>query len=821
MTSWSALTSRQVYWMVIVLLIPASVLGQTLAPASLSVKADEPAGASIAVHVTDALGGDLSSAEVSLKPIRGGDTIKKASDQSGVCLFTGLKPGGYQVEAEREGFLEGGRDVQVAETRRYNIDLALHVQFAEAVTVVGTFADAVNVLNGRATLPDVQGTALFAGKKSDVILLDQMDANVTTGNQRQVFAKIPGTQIWEHDSSGLQIGISSRGLDPNRSWETNQRMNGYDIMAEVFAYPDTYFSPPLDAVERIDMVRGSASLQYGAQFGGLVNYEIRRAPIDRRLTVTSTQTGGSNGFFSSHNQVGGTLGKVTYNGYYHHRQGDGWRRANNEFDNNTGFGQIEFAASERLKIGFEVTGLDTLIHMGGGLTDAQFNEDPRQSNFPGNWFRVEWLVPSVKLDYAINPSTRLSFTSAYIEGHRSVMWSAAQLATPAGVFVPWNPNAPRTYYDDRFHNSSNELRVVRLHDWLGNGSALAAGFRYYHSNMSRQHGFSAPGVEPVFEWYFSALDRDLRNKTVNTAAFVENAFRFTDRLTVTPGLRFEHVESTASGRPIVGAREQIRTLPMVGVGATFRATPATTIYSNITEAYRPVLLNDNWRPDPRVVVDPDLKDMTGYVAEYGYRGTFGRSVSFDVGGFYIKYHDRLGTVTTQTSTGPTFFYTNISDSRNIGAELYLEADLLALANGATGRSQLFVFGSMAPISARYMKGPVVGNRVEFGSNFIGRWGGTYKRGPFSGSLQYSYTGDQFTDANNTLLLPDASQGYIPEQRVMDLTMNYGFQNNYVLTVGVNNLLDNKYFTRRASAYPGPGLIGADGRTVNVAITLKY
>ena len=274
------------------------------------------------------------------------------------------------------------------------------------------------MLNGRATLPDVQGTVLFAGKKSDVILLDQMDANVTTGNQRQVFAKIPGTQIWEHDSSGLQIGISSRGLDPNRSWETNQRMNGYDIMAEVFAYPDTYFSPPLDAVERIEMVRGSASLQYGAQFGGLVNYEIRRAPIDRRFTFSSTQTGGSNGCFSSHNQVGGTVGKVTYNGYYHHRQGDGWRRANNEFDNNTGFGQIEIAASERLKIGFEVTGLDTLIHMGGGLTDAQFKQDPRQSNFPGNWFRVKWLVPSVKLDYAINPDTRLSFTSAFIEGHR-------------------------------------------------------------------------------------------------------------------------------------------------------------------------------------------------------------------------------------------------------------------------------------------------------------------------------------------------------------------------------------------------------------------
>ena len=93
---------------------------------------------------------------------------------------------------------------------------------------------------------------------------------------------------------------------------------------------------------------------------------------------------------------------------------------------------------------------------------------------------------------------------------------------------------------------------------------------------------------------------------------------------------------------------------MFGVGATFRATPATTIYGNITEAYRPTLLNDNWQADSRVVVDPHLKDMTGYVSELGYRGTLGRWLTFDFGGFYIRYNDRLGRLTTQTSTGPTF-----------------------------------------------------------------------------------------------------------------------------------------------------------------------
>ncbi len=142
-----------------------------------------------------------------------------------------------------------------------------------------------------------------------------------------------------------------------------------------------------------------------------------------------------------------------------------------------------------------MTALDTLIHMGGGLTDEQFAEDARQSNFPGNYFGVKWLVPSAKLEYEINPSTRLSFTSAFIEGHRQVMWSSAQLATATVPFIPWNPDAPRQYYDDQFHNSSNELRVARIHNFLGNGSAMVAGFRYYHSKMSRLHGWAPPGTE--------------------------------------------------------------------------------------------------------------------------------------------------------------------------------------------------------------------------------------------------------------------------------------------------------------------------------------
>ena len=110
---------------------------------------------------------------------------------------------------------------------------------------------------------------------------------------------------------------------------------------------------------------------------------------------------------------------------------------------------------------------------------------------------MHWLVPSVKLDYAIDPDTRLSVTSAVIE----VIAGDVELGAAGDARRCIRPlesrRAARTIWNDHFHNSSTELRLVRHHNWLGSGSALAAGFRYYHSNMSRQHGWSAPGAEPI------------------------------------------------------------------------------------------------------------------------------------------------------------------------------------------------------------------------------------------------------------------------------------------------------------------------------------
>ena len=81
---------------------------------------------------------------------------------------------------------------------------------------------------------------------------------------RQVFAKLPGVFVYDMDGAGNQINIASRGLDPHRGWEFNIRKDGIITNSDMYGYPASHYSMPLESIDRIELVRGTGSLQYGA-----------------------------------------------------------------------------------------------------------------------------------------------------------------------------------------------------------------------------------------------------------------------------------------------------------------------------------------------------------------------------------------------------------------------------------------------------------------------------------------------------------------------------------------------------------------------------
>ncbi|WP_332913769.1 TonB-dependent receptor plug domain-containing protein [Algoriphagus boritolerans] len=174
---------------------------------------------------------------------------------------------------------------------------------------------------GQEKLAEVEDFRINAGKKNEVIRIRDIDANLAMNNSRQIFGRTPGISIWENDGSGIQLGVASRGLSPNRSWEFNVRMNGYDITPDPMGYPEAYFTPPMEVVEKIEIIRGASSLQFGPQFGGLMNFVLRKPDQSTRFTVETINTLGNNGLFSTFNYIGGTEGKFSYTAYYQKKSG--------------------------------------------------------------------------------------------------------------------------------------------------------------------------------------------------------------------------------------------------------------------------------------------------------------------------------------------------------------------------------------------------------------------------------------------------------------------------------------------------------------------
>ena len=195
-------------------------------------------------------------------------------------------------------------------------------------------------------LRQVEGTSIFAGKKNEVISLNQMTVNTSSNNARQIYSQISGLNIFDSNDAGLQLNIGGRGLDPNRSSNFNIRQNGYDISADVLGYPESYYTPPAEALSEIQVIRGAASLQYGTQFGGLVNFKMKKPNRNEPLEFTTRNSAGSNSLFTTHNSVSGTTGNVGYYGYYNRKEGDSFR-PNSGFKSDNIYLYTDYSLGER------------------------------------------------------------------------------------------------------------------------------------------------------------------------------------------------------------------------------------------------------------------------------------------------------------------------------------------------------------------------------------------------------------------------------------------------------------------------------------------
>lgn len=687
-------------------------------------------------------------------------------------------------------------------------------------------------------LKDVEGTSIFAGKKTEVVLVEQSMANLASNNARQIYSQVAGLNIYQNDDAGLQLNIGGRGLDPNRTANFNTRQNGYDISADVLGYPESYYTPAAEGLEEIQVIRGAASLQYGTQFGGLINFITKQPNPNTPIEVLTRNTLGSFGLYTNFTSLSGTKDKLSYYTYFNYKKGNGFR-PNSQFESKNVFTHLGYQFNKKTKLTGEVTYLKYLAQQAGGLTDAMFIENPLQSNRARNWFEVDWLLYSLKLAHQFSDKTNFTFNFFGLDATRNALGFRTNRVNQI------DPNEERDLIKGDFKNFGFESRLLTKYKALNKDATFLIGTKFYKANNYQEQGPGSDGVGPNFDLatnefpnYPDQSQFDLPN--LNVSLFGENIFYISDKLSITPGFRFEYIKTQSKGffkrintdaagnvilnETINDNQDFERSFLLLGLGLSYKPNKHIEAYVNGSQNYRSVTFSDIAINNPAFLINPNITDEQGYSTDLGLRGHYKNFVSYDLGVFGLFYNRRIGFIQKGLPDGRVINERgNIGDAVMYGVESLFDFNLKKFFE-LDNDFKLNYFINTSIIESKYLATAtpgVEGNKVEFVPDLNLKTGlsGGYKN--LLANIQYSYLGSQFTDAtNSTEATLSGVIGEIPQYDVLDVSLSYSYK-KIKLETGVNNVLDNSYFTRRATGYPGPGIIPSAPRNWYTTFQIKF
>ena len=686
-------------------------------------------------------------------------------------------------------------------------------------------------------LNDVEGITINAGKKNEVILVDQSIGNIASNNSRQIYSQVPGLNIFENDDAGIQLNIGGRGLNPNRSSNFNTRQNGYDISADVLGYPESYYTPPAESLQEIQIIRGAASLQYGTQFGGLVNF-IFKEPIKEKLIEILTRNSiGSFNLFTNFTSLSGTSKKLSYYTFFNFKEGKGFR-PNSNFNSKNIFFNINYNINKNSKLKFDITYLKYLSKQAGGLSDKMFLENPFQSNRERNWFGLDWLIYNLNFSHKINSNTNLNISLFGLNAKRN------SLGFRTNRVDQIDPINERDLINGDFNNFGGEIRLLSNYKFFNYKSPFLIGLKIYNSNNKSQQGPGSEGYNANFAIKDSLYPNYTNQSSYkypnsNIAFFGENIFYISNSFSITPGFRYEFIKTASEGyykkinldgagnvilnNTIDNSENRARNFILYGIGLSFKSNKLFEFYSNFSENYRSVTFADISILNPAFSIDPNITDEKGSTFDFGVRGNFKNYVSFDTNYFILNYNNRIGFVPKLTSQGNVKSQKgNVGNAKIQGIESLIDINLKQIM-GLGDNYIINTFLNFSQINSKYINSDIPGikgKQVEFvpKNNIKIGFRGGYK--DFIFSYQYTYMSNQYTDASNAIIGSLSGViGQIPSYKISDLSFSYNIKKTKI-EVGFNNIFNEKYFTRRATGYPGPGIIPSSPRSIYLTFEYK-
>ncbi|MFL6499179.1 MAG: TonB-dependent receptor family protein, partial [Candidatus Udaeobacter sp.] len=589
-------------------------------------------------------------------------------------------------------------------------------------------------------------------------------------------------------------------------------------------FPESHYTPMLDAVERIEIVRAGAALQFGPQPGGAINFVMKMPRMDAPFHFSTRNVFGSYGYYRNFTEVDGTIGRFGYYAYDDHRQQDGFREANSDYDLNAGSARLVWDVTNESHFILTLDAYDEEHGEPGGMRrreevnppNSVFVEDGfTQTSRFFDRFRLERYFATLEYQKFFSERTELDIKAF---GGYLTRWSTRQRGGAFGT-LPSGPAADTDSIQLRTdYTEGLDARMRHDYNLFNDVSTITGGIYFYHALQDRR---DERGETP------DAEHGELRNlntgETWDGAIFAENRFKF-GRLSVVPGMRLEFLEQSVSEEvnvsnplhsqsdfhfvPLFGLGlgytllegEPILSAPPIagGKGADAKNPPAPTVtgfgpprvelYGTVSQAYRPITYGELVPTGGSSVVNGDLKEGKALQFEYGVRGKPLPYLNFDVGGFYFTFTDQIGEVILPNGFTST---ENVGDARYIGFEASTELDVLSLINGGAPNpyGNLTLYGNVTVLDAEFTSGPNTGNIPAYAPNYQVKTGAIYSyKNTFKVALLGTLVDDEFGDDG------DSFEGFIPAYNVWDLTAEFRFWKGRAgVFAGIRNVFDESYW----------------------------
>lgn len=635
-----------------------------------------------------------------------------------------------------------------------------------------------------------------------------------TGNE--VFRKVPGINAVDEEGAGLRANIGIRGLDPDRSANVLILEDGIPIQLNPYGEPEMYYTPAIDRMSAIEIVKGSGQILFGPRtIGGVINYITADPPAEAETQVSLK--GGSGGYFSAQTQFGTTVGNVGLVAGYLYKRAD--QLGVTGFDIHDFSAKSQVVLSDKSSVAFKLqvyreTSNSTYI----GLTQSMYDRgDYYTVMAPDDQLNVNRYAASISHKYFISPKLKLR-TNAYAytvsrDWRRQGFSANAAAANQTGVVWGDPSVAGGAVYMLNEANWRNRAFLVAgvesklTWDFLlgRHKQTLEAGARLLHESA---HEVELKGSSPRAR--SGSVVADERRPGLAASGFVQQKFQITSRLTTTLGVRLESYQfdreilwakganGTFKDTNIVASSQLTSLIP--GLGFNYLIKNNVSIYGGVHKGFAPPLIKNSVSTTGEVF---PLDEQESWNYELGWRASISEGFQFEAGGFWMDFSKQVIPV-SESSGGSGSGFVNGGKTIHAGLEAAFKIDFGQLlqskyafyweANGTFAKS---TFAADRFVGSEKVN--VKGNDLPYAPRLLTTQTlGFAAPGGFEIQVTGNYVSSQFSNQLNTVAASaDGRTGQLKAYTVMDAAARYKWPKRKLsLFASVKNMTDARYIASR-------------------------